>query len=118
MSRGRKLVKVDDVRRYPFRCDRCGRRYRGHGDWNVTLAGGVIVGALCPDCQNTEEHLEAAINEATLSYDHDELGRITSCIQAGDQETQVNPATGRPWTLKDAVAAALPTSKFTSTLCR
>ena len=66
MSRGRKLVKVDDVRRYPFRCDRCGRRYRGHGDWNVTLAGGVIVGALCPDCQNTEEHLEAAINEATL----------------------------------------------------
>ncbi|NDJ91469.1 hypothetical protein [Mycolicibacter kumamotonensis] len=51
-----------------IRCDRCRRRYRGHGEWNATARQGVIVGYLCPDCQTPEENAEAEINLATLDY--------------------------------------------------
>jgi hypothetical protein len=51
-----------------IRCDRCGRRYRGQDDWNVTASMGRIVGFLCSSCQTPEENAEAAIKEATLDY--------------------------------------------------
>ncbi len=59
-----------------LRCARCGRRYRGSGDWNVTAQAGRIVGVLCPDCQTPDENAEAAINEATSDYIEDERGRF------------------------------------------
>ena len=59
-----------------IRCQRCGRRYRGRGDWNCTVSRGVVVAALCPDCQTPEENAEAAINEAMLDYGHDAEGRV------------------------------------------
>ena len=49
-------------------CQRCGRRYRGTGEWNVVVENGVITGVLCPGCQTPEENAEAVINEATLVY--------------------------------------------------
>lgn len=51
-----------------IRCDRCRRRYRGHGEWNVIGRQGAIVGLLCPSCQTPEENAEAEINAATLDY--------------------------------------------------
>jgi len=59
-----------------LRCHRCDRRWRGSGDWNATLRAGVVVGATCPTCQTVEENTEATINEATLMYGRDEVGRI------------------------------------------
>jgi hypothetical protein len=32
------------------KCKRCGKRYRGHGDWNVIFTAGVATGVLCPHC--------------------------------------------------------------------
>lgn len=51
-----------------IKCGRCSRRYRGHGDWNVTAKRGVLLGFLCPSCQTPEENAEALINEGTLDY--------------------------------------------------
>ncbi|WP_280434031.1 hypothetical protein [Nocardia carnea] len=60
-----------------IRCDRCHRRGRGAlQDWNCTVAGGEIVGVLCPDCQTVEEYTEAEINLSTLDYGRDEQGRV------------------------------------------
>lgn len=56
-------------------CARCEKKYRGRGDWNATMRSGRIVGLLCPSCQTPEENAEAAINEATLDYAIDPLGR-------------------------------------------
>jgi hypothetical protein len=39
---------------------------------------GVVVGALCPDCQTPEENAEAEINAATLEYQPDPHGRMTA----------------------------------------
>lgn len=50
------------------KCDRCKRRYRGHGEWNTVFSKGFLTGHICPDCQTPEEHTEAAINEATVDY--------------------------------------------------
>lgn len=50
------------------KCARCGRRYRGQGDWNAVFRSGVYTGALCPACQTPEENAEAVINEATVDY--------------------------------------------------
>jgi hypothetical protein len=50
------------------RCDRCRKRYRGCGDWNLVVRQGFIVGHLCPTCQTPEENAEAVINEATIDY--------------------------------------------------
>ena len=61
-----------------IKCDRCGRRYRGHGEWNIVLSQGIATGFLCPDCQTPEENAEAVINEATVDYSRaylDECGR-------------------------------------------
>jgi hypothetical protein len=60
-----------------LRCQRCDRRYRGHGAWNLVAEQGVVRGALCPDCQTPEEDAEAAIHEATLDYGKLSDGRIT-----------------------------------------
>ena len=51
-----------------MRCARCGRRYRGQADWNVTVQGGEIVGILCSQDQTAEETMEAAVREATMTY--------------------------------------------------
>ncbi|WP_458681653.1 hypothetical protein [Prescottella equi] len=51
-----------------IRCDRCRRRWRGNGDWNVTVESGNPVGITCPNCQTVEENTEAVINEATIDY--------------------------------------------------
>lgn len=62
-----------------FRCSRCPAKVRPHqarfSEWNAQLRDGVVVGALCPDCQSTEENAEAAINEATVDYSSDGRGR-------------------------------------------
>lgn len=61
-----------------MKCDRCKRRYRGHGDWNVVFAKGFATGYLCPECQTPEENTEAEINLATVDYGAariDALGR-------------------------------------------
>ena len=61
-----------------IKCGRCGRRYEGAKDydkWNATMSRGVMVGATCPVCQTTEEDAEAEINQATLDYGRDGLGR-------------------------------------------
>lgn len=51
-----------------IRCDRCRKRYRNHGDWNVIFQSGFIVGYLCPKCQTVEENAEAVVNESTINY--------------------------------------------------
>ena len=38
---------------------------------------GVVVNVTCPECQTTTENLEAAVNEATISYGRDPSGRVT-----------------------------------------
>ena len=58
------------------RCARCGRRYRGHGEWNVSMTQGQATGLLCPACQSPEENAEALINEATVNYGLDAQGRV------------------------------------------
>jgi hypothetical protein len=62
-----------------IKCSRCDRRFReGAADcleWNGTLKDGRVVGVLCPNCQTDAEYLEAAINEATLTYGIDQYGR-------------------------------------------
>ena len=46
-------------------CERCGRRNKlaAKDNWNIEFAVGLIVGAICPDCQTDEEDLEAMVNE-------------------------------------------------------
>ena len=58
------------------RCSRCGKRYRGHGEWNLTVRRGIVVGHLCPGCQTPEENAEALINFATLDYGLNEHGQL------------------------------------------
>ena len=64
------------------RCQRCGRRYRGTGEWNVVVENGVITGVLCPGCQTPEENAEAVINEATLVYGRRSDGLLVSYPRA------------------------------------
>lgn len=64
------------------RCARCRRVYRGRGDWNGTFRGGVCVGLLCPGCQTPEENAESAVNEATLDYGTDALGRVVGKVKS------------------------------------
>ena len=45
------------------RCSRCGKRHRNQPEWNRTWIAGIEVGMLCPDCQTTQEDLEARVNE-------------------------------------------------------
>lgn len=59
-----------------IRCERCNRRYRNQGDWNVELKGGLPVFYLCPACQTPEENTQAVIHEATLNYHHTAGGLI------------------------------------------
>ncbi len=59
------------------RCKRCGKKYRGRGDWNAELRNGVVLYLLCPRCQTPEENAEAAIREATTVYGRDAFGRVT-----------------------------------------
>lgn len=66
-----------------WKCDRCGRRYRGAGDWNLVFCLGVAVGALCPSCQTPQESAEAAVNEAVLTYTVDPLGLVRGAPKNG-----------------------------------
>lgn len=59
-----------------LKCQRCRKRYRGHGDWNLTAEKGVVVALLCPNCQTPEENAEATVNESTLTYGTDVFGRL------------------------------------------
>jgi len=61
-----------------IKCDRCGKRYRGHGDWNIVYHDGYVTGFICPGCQTPEENAEAAFKALTLDYSRrqlDEYGR-------------------------------------------
>lgn len=53
--------------------------------WNAELKQGVIVKILCPNCQTTEQDLEAQINEATLDYTRDTFGRLRGTIKGLDK---------------------------------
>ena len=64
-----------------MKCERCSRRYRGAGDWNMNVRSGVVVGLLCPGCQTPEENAEAEINLATIDYGQDENGRLTGRVR-------------------------------------
>ena len=46
----------------PKSCSRCGRRWRGEDGWNTEDVAGIEIGVLCPDCQTTEEDLDAELN--------------------------------------------------------
>lgn len=51
------------------RCGRCGSYRRRSSDpfhWNEESVAGLVIGYLCPDCQTSEEHIEAEVN-VTLS---------------------------------------------------
>lgn len=58
------------------RCTRCNRRLRSDNGWNMTVRAGRVVEVTCPTCQSPEENAEAVINEATLDYAFDILGRL------------------------------------------
>ena len=58
------------------KCERCFKRYRGSGEWNVTARAGVVVGLRCPACQTPEENAEALVKEATLVYGRLPDGRV------------------------------------------
>ena len=51
-------------------CGRCGKtEYVGNAEgWNTVFDKGVITGHLCPNCQTTEEDIEAQVNEALIDY--------------------------------------------------
>ena len=53
-----------------IRCDRCQRRCRDDGDWNVETRGGRIIRYLCPDCQTPDENEEARLRELGLLPSH------------------------------------------------
>lgn len=63
-----------------IKCTRCGRRYRGHGDWNIVFTHGVTTGYLCPDDQTVMENIEAVVNEATGA------SRIGRLVHPGDAD--------------------------------
>jgi hypothetical protein len=66
------------------RCDRCNKRYRGHGYWNAIFRQGIVTGFLCPGCQTPEENAAAVINEAVFDYSRggvDPLGRICAPLK-------------------------------------
>lgn len=59
-------------------CHRCGRALRDGNDqdlWNAEMRRGVMVFALCPTCQTSDENAEATIRVATLDYGIDGRGR-------------------------------------------
>ena len=60
------------------KCSRCARRWRGHGEWNMTMVRGRVAGLLCPSCQTPEENAEAEINFATLDYAMNAHGQLTA----------------------------------------
>jgi hypothetical protein len=66
-------------------CGRCGRVYApespGADQWNAVLSRGVVTGVICPDCQDPSESTEAAVNEATLDYRVDGLGRVRGRVK-------------------------------------
>ncbi len=64
------------------KCGRCQRRYRGHGEWNLTVRQGCFAEILCPQCQTPEENAQAEIRAATLDYYTDALGRIGAAPKA------------------------------------
>ncbi|MBB1482508.1 hypothetical protein H5392_01375 [Tessaracoccus sp. MC1865] len=69
-----------------MKCIKCGKRYRGHGDWNLVWRRGVLAGGNCPECQTPEEAFEAAFNEAIYDYESSRSlpdGRITTTLKEG-----------------------------------
>jgi len=70
------------------KCERCQRRHRGSGDWNVTIRDGEVVGVLCPTCQTPEENAEAVVNEATLVYSRDAAGRTPGKPKGGPTDLE------------------------------
>src|SRR4051812_33682873 len=77
-----RLTKGMTVTSQALKCSHCRRRYRqGSTDahlWNATMKAGVRTGVLCPACQTPDENAEAVINEATLDYGVDGLGRAAA----------------------------------------
>jgi hypothetical protein len=45
-----------------IRCRECRKRWRGQDSWNVDYVAGMAAGYLCPDCQTTDQDLEAQVN--------------------------------------------------------
>ena len=49
--------------------NQCARRYRGHGEWNVSMTQGQATGLLRPACQSPEENAEALIQRTVRVVD-------------------------------------------------
>ncbi|WP_068482697.1 hypothetical protein [Pseudoclavibacter helvolus] len=62
-----------------YTCTRCPRTFARDAadaaEWNAVLETGVVTAVICPSCQTSVEHLEAAVNEATTTYATDAFGR-------------------------------------------
>ena len=62
-----------------YTCNRCPRTFSRDAadaaEWNAVLENGVVAAVICPSCQTSAEHLEAAVNEATTDYGTDAFGR-------------------------------------------
>jgi hypothetical protein len=69
-----------------IRCDRCNRRRRNLDGWNVEMIAGMEVGYLCPDCQTTEEDLEAELN---LTLGRSWVGKTITVNGPEDLTTEV-----------------------------
>lgn len=67
---------------HTVRCSECRKVCRGTTGWNSVLKSGSLVGFLCPTCQTPEQNAEAEVNQATLEYGRDHLGRVTGRMKA------------------------------------
>lgn len=74
-----RLNLTEEARR--GRCSSCSRRVKNDPEANVVFDAGRFVGFLCSRCQTPEQHLEAAVNEATVGSrraDLEQDGRLSN----------------------------------------
>lgn len=70
----------------PLACSRCGRKARSLRGWNGVFRSGVMVAAICPDCQTDGDHVEAQANECMLDYRVGGDGRVRAAAKGARHE--------------------------------
>ena len=50
---------------FELRCQGCHGRYRGRGDWQFTMKGGVVTEAICPNCRGHEQNEQLSDDDGT-----------------------------------------------------